>query len=98
MRPFVCRLSFFLVRTTCLLAVFAGVTTTAFAQHNHTASGLPHGIPDFCASATITSAGSGAWSNPSTWSPARVPTAGDKVSIAHAVTYDVVSDVPLNCV
>lgn len=61
---------------------------------------LPHGIPDFCATATITSAGSGAWSDPATWSPSRVPAAGDVVRIAAAdtVTYSGVSDVALACV
>jgi hypothetical protein len=60
---------------------------------------LPHNIPDFCASPTITSVASGSWSNPLTWSPARVPAANDLVNVATGttVTYDAVSDVALNC-
>lgn len=40
--------------------------------------------------ATITSVGSGLWSAASTWTPARVPIAGDNVKIVygHTVTYD----------
>jgi hypothetical protein len=72
----------------------------AFAQTHHGASGLAHGIPDFCAGPTITSVASGNWSTPSTWSPSRVPQAGDKVAIGAgtAVTYDVVSDASIDCV
>jgi hypothetical protein len=64
------------------------------------ATALPHNIPDFCASPTITSIGSGSWSNPSTWSPSRVPAVNDLVNVASGttVTYDVVSDASLNCV
>jgi hypothetical protein len=70
-----------------------------FAQHVH-GSGLPHNIPNFCSSPTIQSAGSGAWSNPLTWSPGRVPGAGDRVVIraGNTVTYDTVSDAALTCV
>ena len=42
-------------------------------------SALPENIPDFCAIDTIRSVGSGAWSNPATWSAGRVPAAGDVV-------------------
>jgi hypothetical protein len=49
------------------------------AQHHP--SGLPHGIPNFCAAPTITSVGSGSWSTPSVWSPAREPGAADVVVI-----------------
>jgi len=40
--------------------------------------------------ATITSAASGVWSDPATWTPAQVPVLGDKVIIAnpHVVTLD----------
>jgi G8 domain-containing protein len=88
-----------------VLALVAGAPTSSFAQHDHgpnipAAGGLPHGIPDLCAKATIVSAASGAWSNPGTWNLARVPAAGDKVSISssHAVSYDTVSNASLNCV
>ena len=64
------------------------------------ATALPHNIPDFCAAPTIASVTSGAWSNPLTWSPARVPAANDIVNVANGTTviYDIASDVSLNCV
>jgi G8 domain len=87
------------IRPLTLLVLSASAAAPVAAQtHSHTASGLPHGIPDFCASATVTSARDGAWSSPTTWSPARVPVAGDRVSVQHSVTYDVVSSNALNCV
>jgi hypothetical protein len=60
-------------------------------------------IPDFGASPTIVSIQSGNWSNPSTWSLGRVPTAGDVVDInaGTTVTYDVndtADAAPLNTV
>jgi len=76
----------------------------ALAQdvHRHTpaASGVPQGIPYFCANPTVASVGSGAWSNASTWSTRRVPGPNDKVAVAagHQVVYDAVSDAPLTCV
>lgn len=73
----------------------------ALAQHVHDGkSGLPHGVPDFCAGPTISSVASGNWSTPSTWNPARVPGANDKVLVGAGtnVTYDVQSDASLNCV
>lgn len=45
-------------------------------------------IPDFGLNPTITSIGNGSWSSPTTWSANRVPTTGDIVQIANAVTYD----------
>ncbi len=56
-----------------------------WAQVIHTAH---DNIPVFAASPTIASASSGSWSSASTWTPARLPNAGDVVSIRHAVTYD----------
>jgi G8 domain len=50
-----------------------------------------HGIPDFCANASIKSVANGNWSSAATWSPARVPAPGDRVSVLHTVTYDVLS-------
>jgi hypothetical protein len=82
-------------------AVVLGAASLASAQHVHDgASGLPHGIPDFCASPTITSTSSGNWSSASTWSPARVPGANDRVRVAsgNVVTYDTVSSSDLNCI
>src|SRR5262245_23015164 len=87
-----------------LLAVVlgAGWSIAAAQDHPHTAgvSGLPTGVPLFCASPTVTSASNGPWSNPRTWSTGKVPVANDKVAIAagHAVTYDAVSDGALDCI
>ena len=64
------------------IGVIAISVTSATAQihtsHDH--------IPDFCASPSISSARSGAWGDPATWSPARVPGAGDNVRIAAGTT------------
>jgi hypothetical protein len=87
-------------RAGVFLTVMLGLASPAFAQHLHTGgTGLPHGIPDLCAAPTVTSAASGSFSNPATWSPQRVPGAGDRVSIAAGttVTYDATSDLPLYC-
>ena len=63
-------------------------------------SGLPNGIPNFCANPTISSVQSGLWSDPTTWSSPKVPSMGDRVSVTNGtvVTYDTVSDVALECV
>lgn len=45
-------------------------------------------IPDFAGNHTISSVQNGAWSSPSTWSPARVPLASDIVMVRHNVSYD----------
>ncbi len=47
-------------------------------------------IPDFAGDPTITSVESGAWGEPSTWDPARVPDAADVVRVAggHLITLD----------
>jgi G8 domain len=45
-------------------------------------------IPNFVQAPTIASARAGAWSDPSTWSPARIPVGTDVVHIAHDVSYD----------
>jgi hypothetical protein len=77
------------------------VPAFATAQHIHDGkSGLPHGVPDFCAGPTIRSVASGNWSSPSTWNPSRVPGANDKVVVGagNNVTYDVQSDASLDCV
>jgi hypothetical protein len=77
-------------------------TVAAAQEHPHTAgvSGLPQGVPLFCANPTITSTSNGAWSNPATWSTGKVPAANDKVAIAagHAVSYDAASDATLACI
>ncbi len=38
---------------------------------------------------TIVSVADGLWSDPATWSPSRVPVAGDVAEVAHVVEYDV---------
>src|SRR5690606_17624919 len=77
-------------------ALVASTAVAAQAQtHVHgPASGIPHGIPAFCAQPDVTTVASGAWSSGATWSTGRMPAAGDAVRIAagHTVTYDVVSD------
>jgi hypothetical protein len=70
-------------------AAILAFPSASAAQH----SGAPHGIPDFCAAPTITSVGSGNWTDPSKWSPARVPGAGDVVVVAggSSLSYDMPS-------
>jgi hypothetical protein len=57
-------------------------------------------VPDFAAQPTIVSVAGGTWSNPATWSPARVPAAGDIVVISAgtAVVYDIASTVSIGTV
>jgi hypothetical protein len=59
---------------------------------------LPHGVPRLCAAPTITAVRNDAWSAPTTWSPARVPQAGDQVSVPTSVTYDANSPASLVCI
>jgi G8 domain len=86
----------------CALVACAATSAAAQARHDHTPAltGVPRGLPYFCASATVTSVTSGAWSNPATWSTRTVPGTHDKVKIGsgHHIMYDVVSDVSLDCV
>ena len=89
-----------------VLALVLGVAGAGPAPaqdaHMHTpaASGVPQGVPFFCAGPTVASVSSGAWSNAATWSTRRVPGPNDKVAIAagHEVVYDALSDAPLACV
>ena len=78
------------------------MAAAGLAQEHHLSpvSGLPHGIPRLCAAPTATATGDGAWSNASTWSGGRVPSAGDSVLVAAGVTvtYDAVSDSAIACV
>lgn len=91
--------------TRLLAVVVAGLLMTharpGAQEHVHgPASGIPHGIPQFCASPDVTSVASGAWSSPATWSTRAVPPAGARVRIAPgtSVTYDVMSDAALRCI
>jgi hypothetical protein len=76
----------------------------AIAQESHihtpAVSGVPQGVPRFCASPTVSSVATGAWSNPAIWSAKRVPGADDRVAIdvAHTVTYDVASEAAIDCI
>src|ERR1700674_4944642 len=89
---------------TCAFIAACGWGTYAAAQdaHLHTpnVSGMPQGIPFFCANPTVTSVATGEWSNPKTWSTNRVPVANDKVAVdaGHRVSYDVVSDGKIACI
>ena len=82
-----------------LVAALGGLLLTVPAQAQiHTPN--DH-IPDFCASPTISSsAGSGRWSSPGTWSPARVPLTTDRVAVAPGtvVTFDVQHGAAIRCV
>src|SRR5690349_738686 len=70
--------------------------------HSHTpgVSGVPQGVPYFCANPTVTSVAGGSWSDPKTWSTGKTPNANDKVKIAagHSITYDVADDAKLDCI
>ncbi len=89
-----------LVTATSAIA-FGPMAANAQDTHDHTpaVSGVPQGVPYFCARPGVTSTASGLWSNPRTWSTGTVPRADDKVAIAagHDVTYNVVSDATLEC-
>ena len=95
-------------RVLCLLTLLAGqvfgagLLGTVPQPYPHTAavSGMPQGVPLFCSDPTVTSAQSGAWSDPGTWSTRRTPAADDRVVIAagHDVAYDAVSGARLDCV
>jgi hypothetical protein len=82
----------------------AALATPSAAQdtHLHTprVSGMPEGVPLVCTQPTVTSIATGEWSKPGTWSTNKVPAANDKVAIAagHRVTYDVVSDLKIDCI
>jgi hypothetical protein len=89
-----------LVAATSAIA-FGPIVANGQDAHDHTppVSGVPQGVPYFCASPSVTSAASGLWSDPRTWSTGKVPRENDKVEVAagHDVTYNVVSDAKLEC-
>ena len=84
------------------LGLVASIVASAQDVHNHTpaVSGVPQGVPYFCANPSVTSIVSGAWSDSKTWSTGKVPGANDKVKIAagHSVILDTVSDARLACI
>jgi hypothetical protein len=84
------------------LGVFLAAVIAANAQDHHLSpvSGVPHGIPRLCSPPSTRSIRDGGWSNPSTWSVGRVPSAPDSVLITAGtnVTYDTVSDATIDCV
>lgn len=92
------------LRTLVAVSILTATPSSTLRAQEHVhlppASGMPHGMPRFCAQATITSIASGAWSNPAVWSTNNVPVAGDGVLIEAGtmVTYDAVSDAALTCV
>src|SRR6266852_373725 len=95
------RLGWWFVAVTSVMA-FGPLSARAQDVHDHTpsVSGAPLGVPYFCARPTVTSTGTGLWSDPGTWSAGRVPGANDRVKIAvgHEVTFDVMSDAKLECI
>src|SRR5947207_2006272 len=92
----------YLVVISLAIGVGPGAPASAQEAHPHTprVSGMPEGLPLFCAQPTVTSVATGGWSNPKTWSTNKVPAANDKVAIAagHRVTYDLVSNDTIECV
>ena len=88
-------------RSAILCAVLiAGPAAAQTHEHTPATSGVPQGIPLFCASPSVVSVASGAWSSAATWSTGRAPAAGDRVRISarHDVVYDVASDARLDCI
>jgi len=86
-----------------LILLTAGVSS-AFAQdaheHNRHVHGVPGGVPELCASPTVTAVADGAWSTPATWSTHRVPGLGDRIEIGpgRSVSYDARSDAKISCI
>jgi len=85
-----------------LIFAFLPVFATAQDIHDHTSavSGVPQGIPYFCARPTVISISSGSWSESKTWSTGKVPAANDKVRISNGqtITFNTAMDVRLDCV
>jgi hypothetical protein len=92
------------MRIASIALVMALVTSFVNAQdiHDHTPaiSGVPQGIPYFCASPTVVSIADGLWSNSKTWSTGKTPGTNDKVRITagHNVILDIVNDASLDCI
>jgi hypothetical protein len=84
------------------LSCYVVGSATAQDVHSHTpgVSGVPQGVPYFCANPTVTSIATGPWSDAKTWSTGRVPQSNDKVKVAtgHTVTLDTADDTKLDCI
>ena len=65
-----------LVAATVALSPFL-VRAQGAHDHTHAASGVPLGVPYFCAEPNVLSVTSGVWSDPKIWSTGRVPAARD---------------------
>src|SRR5262245_24962824 len=63
---------------------FGPASVNAQDAHDHTApvSGVPQGVPYFCANPSVTSTATGLWTDSTTWSTGKVPGANDKIRIA----------------
>ena len=70
-----------------IAAAFGPVPARAQDAHEHTpaVSGVPQGVPYFCAVPSVTSVASGPWSDVRTWSTRRVPGAHDAKHRVHKV-------------
>lgn len=96
---------FWLLERTALCALASGLLAAALLVPDGHASHViiethHEKITDLAAHPTITSAGSGLWSAPSTWAQGRIPGTGDIVAVgsSHRVVYDRWSDDVLNAI
>src|SRR5215472_8696311 len=84
------------------LSCYAVGPATGQDVHSHTpgVSGVPQGVPYFCANPTVTSVATGPWSDAKTWAGGKVPQSNDKVTVAtgHTVTLDTATDTKLDCI
>jgi hypothetical protein len=82
-----------------LAVVWVAAASVTLSAQSHHGGPLPHNIPDFCATPSLSTVTSGAWADPAIWSAGRVPVAGDVARVSHgtSVVYGSVSDEPLTC-
>ena len=71
-----------MLKKSAFVLIFAVTAVAQDHSHPRNVHGVPGGVPEFCASPTVTSAGSGSWSNAATWSTKKVPGVGDRVLVA----------------